>query len=694
MKNLVGIVLIFLLVFINTSNCYAIPADSLRFAVRKLPDDTLKVIELTDLSKRFLKIKIDTSAQLARDAIDLSEELNYSYGYAYALKQMGLVYKYKSEYDSSLIYYAESLACFDSLKNDSEKARLLTRMANVHKRIGEFEKSLDEFLSALDIALTIKDSVLISAIYNNLGLLYYDLKEFDTALEYHQLNLALIKSTNLKDNISIYLMNIGIVYMAKKDYNIALDYYKQALDLIPNSAKNFDKLTILHNIGVVYLNTGRLKEANIYYQKALELEQEIGEKSLKIYTLQGIGLLLIKTGKFFEGEKYLIQSLQLAEEIGELKKQSIVASNLQKAYEDQNQFKNSLKYLKLRNELNDSILSIEKIKQITSLEQKYEAEKREHQISTLEKEQALQNLELANNELENKRKSLQRNILIVAVFIVLLLVIYYAQDNKKRKKINIILQKQNKKILNQRKEIAQQNDKLLESNSTKDKLLQIISHDLRSPLITVDSIARLIPHWIEIQDYESLEKLSHTLELSINNVLALMDDILSWALSEQGKFPNNPEYFNLGEKIQKTVDVYTPIAEMKKIEITFDYTEDVIVFADINMLRTVIRNLLNNAVKFTPEKGEVVIKIEKNNSVAKVRIIDSGIGIAKEKKDLVFQLASKSGDGTKGELGRGLGLFFCKEFVTMNNGNIFIDSDTGKGTTIIFTLPLLSTENN
>ena len=112
------------------------------------------------------------------------------------------------------------------------------------------------------------------------------------------------------------------------------------------------------------------------------------------------------------------------------------------------------------------------------------------------------------------------------------------------------------------------------------------------------------------------------------------------------------------------------------------------------MLFTVMRNLLNNAVKFTPEKGEIEVGIDYNQQFAKVWVKDSGIGIAKEKKEMVFQLSNGSRKGTKGEAGNGLGLFFCKEFVAMNNGEISIESDTGKGTTITFTIPLFDSEKN
>jgi signal transduction histidine kinase len=170
--------------------------------------------------------------------------------------------------------------------------------------------------------------------------------------------------------------------------------------------------------------------------------------------------------------------------------------------------------------------------------------------------------------------------------------------------------------------------------------------------------------------------------------------LLNWALNQQGKFPYKPENLRLKENILETIEVYRPIAEIKNIDLRFTFSKDLMVFADRNMLFTVMRNLLNNAVKFTPEKGEIVVGIDSNQQFAKIWVKDSGIGIPKEKREMVFELTNGHGKGTKGETGKGLGLFFCKEFVNMNNGDIFIESAKGKGTTITFTLPLFNIAEN
>jgi len=165
-------------------------------------------------------------------------------------------------------------------------------------------------------------------------------------------------------------------------------------------------------------------------------------------------------------------------------------------------------------------------------------------------------------------------------------------------------------------------------------------------------------------------------------------------LSQQGKFPFQPEKFSLNENILETIEIYNQIAKLKNIKLEFKSDEDITVFADRNMLFTVMRNLINNAVKFTPEKGKITVGIEKDMRWAKIWVKDTGIGIAKEKQELVFEMANGSSAGTSGETGKGLGLFFCKEFVKMNNGDIYIESKAGKGTVISFTVPLFSLPEN
>jgi len=688
------ILILFLSFGIVNSSLASNELDSLKRKVLTSPDDTNKVLQLKDLSYKYLKIHSDTAFFLCKKAIKLSEKLQYDFGYATSLNQMGLVFKYKTEYDSALYYYNKSLVIFNNLGNDSEKASILNRLGNVYKRYGEFDQSIDCFIKSLKIYQTLNDSIRISFVLNNLGVLYYDLGQNEKSLEYYLLTLDIKKKLNQESGLDITYMNIGNVYDELGLYNKSVEYYKMALDLMANEGNKYDRMLLLHNIGSSYEQIGKLKDAINFYNKAIAIQKDIGEKEMLVFSLQGLGNTLIKEGSFKEGEKYLLQSFDLANEIQDVRKSHRLAINLYEVYYEKGDYKKSVLYLKEYVDLEDRMFTQEQKAQIIELEEKYNAEKREQQIAFLEKEKVIQQLEISKKEIENKQKSFQRNALIILVIMVVSLLLYYFIDSKKRKKLNELLLKQNTKITEQRIEIAKQNDYLLESNKTKDRLFQIIAHDLRSPLVSMESITQLIPYWVEEQDFESLSRLSKTLELSVNNVLSLIDNLLNWALNQQGKFPYKPENINLKNNLSETIDVYRPIAQIKNIELKFKPLNNVMVFADKNMIFTVMRNLLNNAVKFTPENGEIIVGIERNQQFAKVWVKDSGIGMPVGKKEEVFELANGNTKGTKGETGKGLGLFFCKEFVSMNNGDIYIESEKGKGTTITFTLPLFNIAEN
>ena len=697
MKYIIGIVIIVFFVFVST-NAQAIPSpnsiDSLRVSARKLPNDTIKVVQLADISKKYLKYQIDTSYFLAKEAIKIAKELSHAYSIAYASKQIGLVYKYKTEYDSAMFYYNRSMEIFDKLGIKRERSILLNRIANIQKRKGQFQLALESFQSALKNSVSQKDTMMLSALYNNLAILYYDLGNYDKALDYQMLNLSIKKAQKSDDYTAIILMNIGNIYQAKDLSEKAIEYYTESLVYMEISGYKYDHSLLLHNMGLVYEELGNHKEALDYYNRAIILEKELNDQEMLVYSTQGVGNILIDMGNFEEGIGYLEKSYRLAERNQDLRQIHKLSRNLFLEYEAKQNYKSGFKYLKKYVEIEDSLFSIEGKKEIIELEQKYEAEKRKQQIAFLEKEREIQKLELEKQEIENTQKSFQRNVLIIAFALAILLSIYFAMSSKRRKKINGLLRKQNKKIVDQRSEITKQNEELVDSNKTKDKLFQIIAHDLRSPLVSMDSITQLIPYWVEEQDYESLIKLSQTLELSVKNVLSLIDNLLNWALNQQGKFPYQPENLTLKDNILEAIEVYRPIAKIKNINLSFTYNKDVRVFADRNMLFTVMRNLLNNAIKFTPERGRIKVGIDSNINFAKVWVKDSGVGIPEDKKEEIFELANGGARGTKGEIGKGLGLFFVKEFVTMNNGDIFIESQKDEGTTITFTLPLFNLAEN
>jgi signal transduction histidine kinase len=664
--------------------------DSLFVGVNSLNNDSLKVIELNKLSDKYLKVRLDTAYVLVLKALDLSEKLENDYCLASSLHQLAWVLRYKGNYEKAFEYANQSYDLFEEMNHDSKKGAVLRLMGSISQRTGDYKRSVENFLESLKIYRDLNDSIRISRVLNNLGLLYTDMMEYEQSLDYLVQSLEIRNVLGQKDLIILSLMNIGNVYKGMQNSPIALDYYQQAIRLTDANTSKYTKALLLHNMGIVYQTSRQFEYAKQYYGHAVEIEEEIGEQDLYLSSMQGLGTMMIMQSENEKGLNYILKANNLAKEQGDLYKRKSLSKTLIWAYIILKDYKTSINYYDDYIAVNDSLMGLEKMKLVTQIEQKYEAEKRERQIAYLEKEKEIQDLEFIKQQNEAKQKRLQLNSLIVIVILAVLVLILLARDNKKRKTRNRLLIRQNKKIIDQRTEIVRRNQELVDSNQTKDKLLQIIAHDLRSPLVSIDSLTQLIPHWVEEQDYESLQKLSKTMEVSITNVLSLIDNLLNWALSQQGSFPYNPENFEVVSTLKDAINIYYPIADLKHINLKFKMSRESLVSADKNMFLTIIRNLLNNAIKFTPENGSVEVGVDYNDQFAKVWVEDSGVGIPDDKKEEIFKLASGSTRGTKGEVGKGLGLFFCKEFISINKGDVYIESAPEKGTKITFTLPLVN----
>jgi len=231
------------------------------------------------------------------------------------------------------------------------------------------------------------------------------------------------------------------------------------------------------------------------------------------------------------------------------------------------------------------------------------------------------------------------------------------------------------------------NAQLQELNASKDKFFSIIAHDLKSPLNAFLSFADLLDQ-LDDYDEEKRKALFAQFRSSAEHLFALLDNLLTWARSQQGRIPYEPYRFTLASVVAQTLQLVRPNAATKRIQLINMIPRELSVFADLDMLETVIRNLLTNAIKFTPVGGSVTIAAHANDATIEISVSDTGIGIAPEKAATLFQLGVKTKHaGTAGEKGTGLGLILCKEFVTRHGGTIGCESVVGLGSVFRVTLP-------
>jgi two-component system sensor histidine kinase/response regulator len=244
-------------------------------------------------------------------------------------------------------------------------------------------------------------------------------------------------------------------------------------------------------------------------------------------------------------------------------------------------------------------------------------------------------------------------------------------------------------IHQQRKEIEWQRRELQILNAEKDKFYSIIAHDLRSPFMGFLGMTRILDEELPCLEMAEVRNTIKDMRSSAETVYGLLEDLLQWARMEQGLIPFNPEEVQLRPIVDESMVTALEPAVMKGVEIIADVPDHLLVFADVNIVQTVIRNLVSNAVKFTPKGGKVTISARATGgNTVEISVKDSGIGMSRAMVDVLFRFGVETNrQGTEGEPSTGLGLIICKDLVEKHGGKLRAESEEGKGSDFTFTLP-------
>jgi signal transduction histidine kinase len=224
-------------------------------------------------------------------------------------------------------------------------------------------------------------------------------------------------------------------------------------------------------------------------------------------------------------------------------------------------------------------------------------------------------------------------------------------------------------------------------NAEKDKFFSIIAHDLRNPFNAIIGFSELLRNDFHEMDNKQKLNVLELINVSSQTAYNLLENLLQWARTQTDRIKFNPENFDLSEMVESVFDLHCVIARKKGIRLKSNIEPKTLVYADKNMINTVLRNLISNAIKFSNPDGEIVILVNKTDDFVEINVIDDGVGMSRESLGKLFRIDTYySTSGTMGESGTGLGLIICKEFVEKNKGRIKAISSEGAGTTMSFTL--------
>lgn len=233
------------------------------------------------------------------------------------------------------------------------------------------------------------------------------------------------------------------------------------------------------------------------------------------------------------------------------------------------------------------------------------------------------------------------------------------------------------------------NEEMQKANQDKDKFLKILAHDLKNPMFAISGFSDLLIKNFRKYDESTIEKQLGIINTTTKKTYDLLEELLLWTRSQSGKIPFEPRTFQLKKVCDDVLSLLNESAATKQIEIISEIDAGLELHADVDMLRTILRNLISNAIKFTHENGQIILRADQQDADIIITVSDNGIGMGQEVVSKLWQISEHyTSPGTKGEKGTGLGLMLCKEFVEKHSGRIWVESEVGKGSDFKIALPV------
>lgn len=537
---------------------------------------------------------------------------------------------------------------------------------------------VSQFYLVLAVPYLKDDKKALSDCYRNIARNYVDLKDYKQALHYFKVSLKQAgKNVALKALIYTELTSL---FYATNDYKTGLMHIDVAFKY-SRQAHNPNLIAILYNRrGQIYINQGKLDLAGRTLDTSYNQAIHLRNKRLLSVLLIDKSRLYVLRNDLKTASDYAIRGSLLADTIGSADLKLRALRVLTSIYQKEGNIKQALLAQSKETQLYDSVKNFNNTRTL-QLIQDY------NQLNT-----KLNNIEQvnynndANRELiksQNKTIALLVIFLVIAVVLLIVIFVYYKEKNR----MNARLTAQHQVLLDQKRLIERQRSDLEEVNKLKDKLLAIIGHDLRTPIASLTSIADMFS--IGLITHDEVTKLMQELtpvvkgaELTLSNLMGLADN----QMQGQKVRASNVDICAISDEIKQT---FAHQLQQKGISMTNECIVKAEVWADINHIRVILRNLISNAIKFTGNNGYIKVITDIDDSQVKVCVEDNGVGMSADETGKLFNHKLHfSQPGTQGEKGTGLGLLLCKELIELNKGAIWVESARDKGCCFYFTLPV------
>jgi len=593
---------------------------------------------------------------------------------AKALYYLGETLFNSSDYQSAIPAYKKAFSVYSKVNDTINLVNCYKLIGLCYYNMDQGDKAIVQFIEGMKLCEN--DSRATAKLLSNIAMTHTRMRNLNDAIYYYRKALALNTSIQNAEGMGVNYNGLGEIYKTINQPDSALLNYLKAKNL--NKKTEFQAVT-LSNIAGIYMNyPDSVNKAIECLKESWAIFRRLGLYQHEAEFKQGIGIILYKQGKYKPAIEAFNESIELNDKFNRgFKIKTTSHSLLSKVYEKIGDYQTSLKHMKLFIQYSDSLAQNEKYNRISNLEKLYESEKKENQIVRLQAKQELTLIQLRKN------KQLKQ-LGITTALLLLLLLFFIGLKYLDKIKLNRILEGKNKVIEKSEKEL-----RLL--NASKNKFFSIIAHDLKNPLHTILGYSYLMHKDYERFKEDERRKFASDIYQSTNNIFRLLQNLLEWSRSQTGNLNFSPAVVEYQRILDNSLSVLRSLADQKNIVIKTGNDPELKIFADPLMIETVLRNLINNAIKFTPEGGQIEVSAKEADGQILISVSDTGIGISQEETQNLFRLDSKvKRKGTNNEDGSGLGLILCHEFVNKHNGQIWVESTPGKGSEFIFNIPAKS----
>ena len=621
--------------------------------------------------------KFDLASYYNRKALAIMQQINNKKGMSTCYINISLMHMRKGEYKEAVSYFSKAIKLKEEINDKKGIAFAYNNISIVLINQGKYEEALRNNQIALKISDSLKDEEGKVKSLNNIGINFLSQKRYDDALEYFWKSIDENKTHSLS-SLGVACNNIGNVYYEKKQFEPALEYYLKSLKIREETNDRNSLSLVYTNVGNVYIALKLFKKALFYefraYKQAKENEDRMGMQIAN----QSLGSCYEEMKQYDEAEKYYKMALDEAKQSNFDEELILCYESFASLYRKKGQYEKALEYMTLFKEYSDSLLNRENMKQLNELNTHFETERKEREIELLTKDREL-------NEKIIKQQKQVRWALLFGLFLLSVTVVSIYLRYRFKHRANSILEAQKKEIEKNVIELTEAKDELNRVLEQKEKLTSILAHDLRTPLRFMSTISEHMYKNRMTLTKGELEELSLELSNSAKSTFSFADELLTWLSLQKDNYKLSYTEVNIKSLLNELGGFFSDISRMKATSLKIESNEDLLVETDNRLLKIILRNIIDNAIKNTND-GTITLSYSiVDDFCFEIRVQDTGSGMTQEQ---IEKLMHNNLFGFPFEIKDKLGFQIVKDFSNLIGGSVQLESELNNGTTVILQMPV------